>query len=142
VDTPIGMARVAGNKQRIVAVAEESTVLTKALLGEATGAVACTLTRKPGIRGAAAAAALAAGLRLDWGRLDGVVPTEQTLAVSVGDDRAGWRYAHWLVSHANDHGVRRVLFGDLEWKASEGDWKPVPTDRAAAEGEVVAEVFS
>jgi hypothetical protein len=119
--------------------ADESTVLATALLGHATGAVACMVIGEPALRGAAAASALSQGLLLDWGE----APTSDLrgLAMSVGNTRAGWRYAHWLVSHATDHGVKAVRFGDLEWTASEGVWAPVPGGRSPGAGRVVAEVF-
>ncbi|MEO3929189.1 hypothetical protein ABGB07_35840 [Micromonosporaceae bacterium B7E4] len=122
--------------------ADESEVLTRALLGNATGAVACTVGREPAMRGDAAATALTAGLKLDWGRLETSVPAELTgLAVPTTDQQVGWRYAHWLVSHADDHGVKTVRFGDLQWTADDGTWAPVkgapPTPH-----QVVAEVFT
>ena len=48
--------------------ADEAAVLARALTGRATGAVACTVSGEPALRGAAAAAALMDGLRLDWGK--------------------------------------------------------------------------
>ena len=52
--------------------ADESEVLTRALLGEATGAVACTVGRRtPVMRGAAAAAALTAGPEAGLGSVAG-----------------------------------------------------------------------
>ena len=122
--------------------ADESAVLTRALLGNATGAVACTLTGEPARRGTAAATALAAGLKLDWGRLQTVAPAAAGLAVPVADIRIGWRYAHWLVSHATEHGVQRVRFADLQWTAQAGTWAQVPREQAAGSTQVVAEVFS
>ncbi|GIG92782.1 hypothetical protein [Plantactinospora endophytica] len=122
--------------------ADESEVLTRALLGNATGAVACTVGREPAMRGTAAAAALTAGLKLDWGKLETSVPAELTgLAVPTTDPQAGWRYAHWLVSHADDHGVKTVRFGDLQWTADGGTWAPVK-GAAATPHQVVAEVFA
>ncbi|GAB3943332.1 hypothetical protein GCM10027614_31840 [Micromonospora vulcania] len=121
--------------------ADDSEVLSRALLGDASGAVACTVGRTPVMRGAAAAAELTRNLVLDWG-LSGTEPGDQTgLSVTAGDQRDGWRYAHWLVSHAQDHGVKRVRFGDLEWTARDGTWEHV-TGEQAATGKVVAEVFS
>jgi hypothetical protein len=119
--------------------ADESTVLATALMGHATGAVACTVTGEPVLRGAAAANALSQGLVLDWGQ----APTAGllSLAMSVGNPRVGWRYAHWLVSHASDHGVKAVRFGGLEWTASEGVWAPIDGDTSPTTGQVVAEVF-
>jgi hypothetical protein len=120
--------------------ADEAAVLAAALLGRATGAVACTVTGDPAVRGGAAATALTEGLVGDWGRVatsgTGALPG---LAVAVGDDRAGWRYAHWLVSHATEHGVKRVRFGDLEWSADGGSWSRVGS--GASTDSVVAEVF-
>lgn len=122
--------------------ADESTVLTRALLGNATGAVACTVGREPAMRGNAAAAALTAGLKLDWGRLETSVPAELTgLAVPATDVQAGWRYAHWLVSHADDHGVKTVRFANLEWSADGGAWSQVRGD-SATPNQVIAEVFA
>ncbi|MFE0589057.1 hypothetical protein [Micromonospora echinospora] len=121
--------------------ADESEVLTRALLGDATAAVACTVGRTPVMRGAAAAAALTQNLTLDWGLPEAVSPAELTgLTVPAADPRDGWRYAHWLVSHAHDHGVRRVLFADLEWTADRGTWSRV-SDRERQDARVVAEVF-
>ncbi|MEH0936889.1 hypothetical protein [Micromonospora psammae] len=122
--------------------ADESEVLTRALLGEATGAVACTVGRTPVMRGAAAAAALTRGLTLDWGlQSTGSVAELTGLTVPAPDRRDGWRYAHWLVSHAPDHGVKRVRFGNLEWTADEGTWAKV-SDGRPAEAQVLAEVFA
>jgi hypothetical protein len=122
--------------------ADESAVLTRALLGNATGAVACTVARTPAMRGSAAATALTAGLTLDWGQMKMASVAKLTgLAVPAADDQAGWRYAHWLVAHADDHGVKRVRFGDLQWSSDGGDWSKVGKDGAAA-GLVIAEVFA
>ncbi|MEU4215385.1 hypothetical protein [Actinoplanes sp. NPDC026623] len=124
--------------------ADESAVLAKALTGGAIGAVECTITGEPALRGAAAATALAAGMRLDWGRgLDSVESSRASgLTVTVQDARIGWRYAHWLVSHASGTGLSRVRYASLEWNAPDGRWQPVTGDQAADNGTVVAEVFS
>jgi hypothetical protein len=122
--------------------ADESGVLARALLGDAVGAVACTVTRKPAMRGSAATEALTAGLTLDWGKFQSASVAELTgLAVPAADEQAGWRYAHWLVSQADDHGVKRVRFGDLQWTADDGDWRRV-TDGATNSALVIAEVFA
>jgi hypothetical protein len=103
--------------------AGEADVLATALLGHATGAVACNLDGEPPVRGADAASALGAGLAADWGELaTSALGDAPGLAVAPENDRAGWRYAHWLVSHAAGHGVVRVHFGDLEWTAATGTW--------------------
>ncbi|MFF0318570.1 hypothetical protein ACFYPH_28510 [Micromonospora sp. NPDC005252] len=121
--------------------ADDSEVLSKALLGDVTGAVACTVGRTPAMHGAAATAQLTRNLVLDWG-VSSAGPASQTgLAVTADDQRDGWRYAHWLVSHAQDHGVKRVRFGDLEWTARNGTWGRVTGEQGPA-GQVVAEVFA
>lgn len=123
--------------------ADESAVLAKALTGRATGAVACTVTGDPVLRGTAAATALLKGLRLDWGKgLDATAEQGAGLTVSVKDPSAGWRYAHWLVSHARTTGLERVRFADLEWRAPSGEWQTVTGGRGAGERQVVAQVFS
>jgi hypothetical protein len=125
--------------------ADEAAILARALTGRATGAVACTVTGSPVVRGTAAAAALMKGLRLDWGkRLDNKAAAEQAagLTVAVTDASAGWRYAHWLVSHASDTGLERVRFADLEWHAPDGKWQKVTGDADADRTTVIAEVFS
>jgi hypothetical protein len=122
--------------------ADEAEVLAKALTGRATGAVACTVSGEPVLRGAAAAAALMKGLKLDWGGPAGAAGQAAGLTVAVTDANSGWRYAHWLVSHARDTGLERVRFADLEWHAPSGKWQQVTGDRAAGDRAVVAEVFS
>jgi len=121
--------------------ADESEVLSKALLGDVTSAVACTVGRTPVMFGAAAAAQLTRNLVLDWG-VSGTDPADQIgLTVTAGDQRDGWRYAHWLVSHAQDHGVKRVRFGDQEWTARNGTWGRTSGEQGPT-GQVVAEVFT
>ncbi|WMF04428.1 hypothetical protein [Micromonospora robiginosa] len=120
--------------------ADESEVLTRALLGQATGAVACTVGSTPTMRGPAAASAVLEGLTLDWGLPRLTAAANLTgLTVPASDDRNGWRYAHWLVSHADDHGVKRVRFGNLEWTAEQGTWARVKGDPTT---QVLAEVFA
>lgn len=120
--------------------ADESEVLSRALLGHATGAVACTIGGDPQRRGAAATAALTQGLALDWGLAASAAATDPTrLTVTVDDERGGWRYAHWLVSHAQDNGVRRVRFDGLQWTAEKGTWNRVTGEQPPTR--VVAEVL-
>jgi hypothetical protein len=61
--------------------------------------------------------------------------------VPVRTERAGWQYAHWLVAHATERGVKRVGFGGNEWTAESGSWT-----RASAEATpgtvVVADVYA
>jgi hypothetical protein len=123
--------------------AAKAQVLAKALTGKATGAVACTLTGEPVMRGQTAVKKVTAGLRADWGRgLGKPVPQATGLTLRISNIDAGWRYAHWLVAHARDTGLERVRFADLEWRAPTGKWQPVTGDRRAGNARVVAEVFS
>ncbi|RKN42657.1 hypothetical protein [Micromonospora endolithica] len=120
--------------------ADESEVLSRALLGEATGAVACTVGGDPLRRGQVATAALTRGLALDWGMATSAAAADLTsLTVAAADERGGWRYAHWLVSHAQDNGVRRVRFAAMEWTADGGTWNAVD---GTPEPRVVAEVVA
>jgi hypothetical protein len=122
--------------------ADEAAILATALTGRATGAVACVLTGEPVLRGAAAAAALLKGLRLDWGAtLARTAEQPSGLTVDVADAGAGWRYAHWLVSHARATGLERVRFADREWQAESGTWQAVTGDGSADSRLVVAQVF-
>ncbi len=118
--------------------ADEAEVLARALTGRATGAVECSVPSEPALRGVAAAAELTEALRLDWGVK---AVTEAEIRVTVDDPAKGWRYAHWLVSHARTTGLERVRFADLEWNAPDGKWQPVTGDRRVGPGTVVAEVF-
>ncbi|WP_436522703.1 hypothetical protein [Actinoplanes sp. HUAS TT8] len=123
--------------------ADEARVLTSALLGKSTGSVACRVTGTPALRGAAAASAVMAGLKLDWGKkLGSTSPEAAGLTVSVSNASSGWRYAHWLVSHASATGLERVRFADLEWHAQDGKWQQVTTAGDHDSSRVVAEVFA
>ncbi|HWS37813.1 MAG TPA: hypothetical protein VN408_34410 [Actinoplanes sp.] len=124
--------------------ADESRVLAAALTGRATGAVECTVPENPAVRGAEAATALLSSLQLDWGKkLGGQAHSAETagLTVAVTSPDTGWRFAHWLVSHASASGLERVRFGDREWQAPEGKWLPVTDGSPADQAQVVAEVF-
>jgi hypothetical protein len=102
---------------------DTADTLARALAGEADGAVACTLPGDAAPHGPAAIDALTAGLRADWGDV-GVVagsgPTE--VSVRPADAVTGWRYAYWLVSHAEECGVEQVRVGALSWTATDGRW--------------------
>jgi hypothetical protein len=122
--------------------ADEAAILATALTGRATGAVACTLTGEPVVRGAAATAALLKGLRLDWGAaLARTTGQPSGLTVDAANAGAGWRYAHWLVAHARATGLERVRFGDLEWHAEGGTWQAVTGGDRTGGRQVVAQVF-
>lgn len=119
--------------------ADDAAVLASALVGRTRGAVACSVPREPTKRGSAAVASLADQLALDWGQSGTTEPVDLLgVAVPVSDAQVGWRYAHWLVSHANQHGVKRVQFGDLQWTAQDGIWSQAA---GPAEDLVIAEVF-
>jgi hypothetical protein len=122
--------------------AAKSEVLAGALIGESSGAVACTISTDPPSRGVAAADTLTASLRLDWGEVRGVAASGPTgVALTVPNAKVGWQYAHWLVSHAEDRGVKRVRFADLEWTAKAGVWARVTDSAGPANERVVADVY-
>jgi hypothetical protein len=107
----------------------KATVLASALAGDVPGAVACTITDQPAARGAAAASALAEGVAADWGQVRTLADSGVLgLALAVTDPRAGWQYAHWLVSHAADQNVQSVRFGDQRWTAKDGTWSKATGD--------------
>lgn len=120
----------------------EAAVLGQALVGDAASAVTCSGLGAPTDRGTIAADALAYQLRLDWG--DGIGTARgaggTVLMVTANDDRAGWRFAHWMVAHAGDHGVSGVRFGDQLWTAKSGAWQHVNADPKDA-ALVIAEVY-
>jgi hypothetical protein len=125
--------------------ADKAEVLARALVGDAQSAVACTVAEEPAERGTTAAAALTSGLRLDWGDHLRTAPSAELLgvAVAVGDTRAGWQYAHWLVAHAEQHGIKRVRYGSQEWTAKGGTWAQVAgPGTATAAQRVLAEVYA
>ena len=120
--------------------AVDAQVLGDALVGAASGAVMCSRAGEPTLRGAAAAQALGAGMRLDWGELGTVDNAEVLgLVLPAAEARAGWQYAHWLVAHSFEKNVQRVRFGDQQWSAESGVWSQVET--GGVTGLVVAEVF-
>ncbi len=117
---PCSAARIPGPTQKWEAKAE---VLTRALAGQAPGAVACTLTEPPTSRGPTAAANLAASVKLDWGTVKTVsVANLVGMALSARNQTAGWQYAHWLVAHAER--TRRASASDSP--AGNGRRKPAP----------------
>lgn len=119
--------------------AGKSVILATALSGEAGAMVGCTIPDEPESRGAAAAEALVQGLRLDWGDKAGTVDAAG-VSVAVSTEQTGWQYAHWLVAHATDHGVRKVTFGGKRWSSDSGTW--VSGDGTTTGTVVVAEVHS
>jgi hypothetical protein len=122
--------------------AEESDVLARALTGEATSAVACTISGEPASRGPTAAADLVSNMKLDWGTVTTAKVTDFVgMALTVRETKVGWQYAHWLVAHAEERGVKRVRFGGREWTAKTGTWATV-TDGSQSDGKVIAEVFT
>ena len=124
-------------------------VLATALLGDQPGAVRCRVPPDPPTGGHSAAAALAEALARDWGvavpagpedepvgALQPAAASPPAVAVPAADPRTGWQYAHWLVAHAAERGVRRVHFGELEWTAAAGEWSRA----ASSAGQVRAEL--
>jgi hypothetical protein len=124
--------------------ADEADVLARALAGDANGAVACTVTVDPDQRGTAAADSLTTAVRQDWGDVK-ATRSAKPIGVTLlpNNSRAGWQYAHWLVAHAAEHGVKRVSFGAQEWTAEGGHWRKLDGDATTkpAPERVVAEVY-
>jgi hypothetical protein len=118
--------------------AADATVLATALLGRAGGAVACRVDGEP--VAPAAATAVRDELIQDWGRVAVTAGADDTwLQVAAGDPQVGWRYAHWLVSHAGALGLMRVHFGNLEWHAGSGIWQAAATVVDHVRGELTPE---
>jgi len=123
--------------------ADDAEIMAQALTGEVAGAVHCTLDIEPSGDGTAAAQGLAAALKLDWGSNVRAAVEPAVVGVTVRNDKAGWQYAHWLVSHAADHRVRKVRFGSQEWTARSGSWAKSSEPPNGGGGErVVAELSS
>jgi hypothetical protein len=131
----------------------EAGILSAALLGDRAGAVSCTVPADPPAAGDAAATALGEALAQDWGaRVETHPGSEQVgalrlaaasapaVSVPADDERTGWRYAHWLVAHAAERGVRRVQFAGLEWTAPAGTWSPAAGPGGSGTGQVRAEL--
>jgi hypothetical protein len=122
-----------------------SQVMTDAFSGTNGAALSCTITDSPAQRGATATAQLAQSLTLDWGQIDTVSDAAGTgLSVPVAGVTAGWQYAHWLVAHAAEQGVKSVTFGNRVWTAKKGSWSAPPSDATIAQGQqqVIAEVYA
>ena len=120
---------------------DESEIMARALSGEATGAVACTVTEASS-HGAEAAKTLGASVKLDWGDVRTADVTDLVgVALKVREQKTGWQYAHWMVAHAQDHGVKRVVFNDMEWTAKSGGWSRVTQRGGTGAQQVVAEVY-
>ncbi|MBO0869964.1 MAG: hypothetical protein J2P15_15495 [Micromonosporaceae bacterium] len=120
---------------------DQSQTLASAFSGRTGGALACTLTDPPTRTGEAAAVALQHDLTLDWGRVTTVRDTA-SVQVPVRSTQTGWRYAHWLVAHAADQGIRSVRFGDQQWTATAGDWSGASPAANAGTDRVIADVYA
>jgi hypothetical protein len=116
--------------------ANNAAVLAEALVGNAPTSLTCERLGAPPTRGAAAVAALGAGMRADWGDVP-AVPSAGGLTVTAASAAAGWQYAHWLVANAARRGIARVHYTDQEWTAQSGQWRKAD----APAGDVVAEVY-
>lgn len=120
---------------------DESEIMARALSGEATGAVACTVTEASS-HGPEAAKTLGASVKLDWGDVRTADVADLIgVALKVREPKTGWQYAHWMVAHAQDHGVKRVVFNDMEWTAKSGGWSRVTQRGGTGAQQVVAEVY-
>jgi hypothetical protein len=131
--------------------ADEAGILADAFAGDTPGAVACIITDAPAQRGPAAATALAAVVQLDWGPVPALADAAGLLGVdltvsgsqAVSVSQTGWRYAHWLVAHSADSGIKTVRFGGQLWSAKSGDWTTATADPATVPADhVIAEVYA
>lgn len=116
--------------------ADEATVLTLALTGQAVGAITCSDETTSAKIGPAAANDTAERLRQDFGtKAPKVVTDQHMLRVPAKDRQTGWQLAHWLVAQAKQTGVTKVGFADQEWSAKSGQWSTVQkaTDQVTAE---------
>jgi hypothetical protein len=120
---------------------DEARVLAGALIGRLPGSVSCTADPTPDISGKVAATALADLMRLDWlNRVKTLVTVDNGVQMSVQDQKTGWQFAHWLVSHSDIMGVTRVKFADQEWSAQRGKWSQASESAQNVAEQVVAEV--
>ncbi|HCT80871.1 MAG TPA: hypothetical protein DGG94_14880 [Micromonosporaceae bacterium] len=116
--------------------ADEASVLTLALTGQAVGAITCSDETTPAKIGPDAAKDTAEKLRQDFGtKAPKVVTDQHMLRVPAKDSQTGWQLAHWLVAQAKHTGVTKVSFADQEWSAKSGQWSAVQkaTDQVTAE---------
>jgi hypothetical protein len=128
---------------------DQAKILASALTGDTGSAVACTIIDQPSRRGTAAVVALAHDVTLDWGHIK-ATSTSGPIGVqlTVPSPRTGWQYAHWLVAHAADQGIKSVSFGNQRWTAKAGAWTGTPSAGTAANGtastgtHVTAEVYA
>jgi hypothetical protein len=128
---------------------DEAQILATALLGDESGAVACAIDEQPGKWGDDAAQALAKTVALDWGRVDTKGTSGPSgIELPVVAPRTGWQYAHWLVAHAADQGIKSVSFGGQRWTAKTGVWRKasgattVAGANSSGGGRVIAEVYT
>ena len=126
---------------------DEAQILATALLGDESGAVACTIVDQPSKWGNAAAQSLTKTVTLDWGRVDAKGTSGPPgIELPVAAQRTGWQYAHWLVAHVADQGIKSVSFEDQRWTAKAGVWKASGAAVASASGSgggrVLAEVYT
>ncbi len=104
--------------------AAEADVLALGLSGQAPTAVTCTV---PDDITATSPVALREALNLDWGTVSTDESAGSGVTLPVRDAKTGWRLAHWLVSHAAEHGVSRISYGGHQWSASDGKWRTTST---------------
>lgn len=120
---------------------DEATVVATALVGNAPGAVNCTVPGgDPVVRGDAAVDHVVTALQADWA---GTVTTSADPALTgvrlaAASTKRGWQLAHWTVAQAAEIGVTRVAFDGREWRAESGEWR----ESSASAAHVLVEVFA
>ncbi|MGH3712393.1 MAG: hypothetical protein ACRDT4_02865 [Micromonosporaceae bacterium] len=104
--------------------AGEAEVLAHGLAGQTPAAVACAVTDPTP---ASSAAAVHRALTQDWGNVSTSELSGSGLSLPVRNDKTGWRFAHWLVAHAAEHGISRVRYAGHQWTADTGEWRTTKT---------------
>jgi hypothetical protein len=122
---------------------DQAGILARALTEAAGGALSCDHIAAGNQRGAAAVGVLTADFQADWGATataTGPGTGGGTVTITAPDPTTGWRYASWLVAHAQRTGVEQVELEGLSWTASSGRWKATTQARGGAHA-VTARVF-
>lgn len=66
----------------------------------------------------------------DWGEETVHSQADRSLTIPTSDTQNGWQYANWLVAHADNHNIARVVYGDVAWEAGSGEWEQLDEPEA------------
>ncbi|MQA87683.1 MAG: hypothetical protein GEV03_24430 [Streptosporangiales bacterium] len=111
-------------------------LLTKALTGRIPAAVHCWYPEQRPDRTVDAFGELSRSFGVVAASAGGVgaMPDgDEAKQVSVPNERRGWTVAAWMVTHAYEYGIPRVLFGGYAWTADAGHdgWRETPAHTPA-----------